>query len=173
MTREFNLRLSAMAAAAAIALAGGAQAADVLFTITETGETITFEVPKNPTSDIVDYSSGDVFILNPVNVIYNGDQYSDRDVFFYNYSGDGGGADDADGLFGILGSQYYTGDESAPTFVTGVYDDQYDSDSSQSATVNITDVSAAPEPATWALMLVGFGGLGGALRARRRAVAAA
>jgi hypothetical protein len=32
-----------------------------------------------------------------------------------------------------------------------------------------TDV---PEPAAWALMLVGFGGLGAALRTRRRAIAA-
>ena len=34
-------------------------------------------------------------------------------------------------------------------------------------------ISAAPEPATWAMMLIGFAGLGGALRMqRRRAVAA-
>jgi len=32
--------------------------------------------------------------------------------------------------------------------------------------------TAVPEPATWALMLVGFAGLGGALRARRKTVAA-
>lgn len=35
------------------------------------------------------------------------------------------------------------------------------------------DPSAVPEPAAWALMLAGFGGLGGALRARRRGLAAA
>jgi hypothetical protein len=29
-------------------------------------------------------------------------------------------------------------------------------------------LSVAPEPATWAMMLAGFGGVGGALRARRR-----
>jgi hypothetical protein len=40
--------------------------------------------------------------------------------------------------------------------------------------VTITDVaSGVPEPATWTLMLAGFGSLGGALRARRRRVTAA
>jgi hypothetical protein len=34
-------------------------------------------------------------------------------------------------------------------------------------------VSAIPEPATWAVMLVGFGALGGALRSRRRSPVAA
>lgn len=34
-------------------------------------------------------------------------------------------------------------------------------------------ISAAPEPGTWALMLLGFGGAGAALRTRRRAAAAA
>ena len=33
-------------------------------------------------------------------------------------------------------------------------------------------VAAVPEPASWALMLVGFGGLGAVLRRQRRAVAA-
>ena len=30
------------------------------------------------------------------------------------------------------------------------------------------DTSAVPEPATWAMMLVGFGGMGAALRSRRK-----
>jgi hypothetical protein len=34
-------------------------------------------------------------------------------------------------------------------------------------------IPGAPEPAAWALMLLGFGGLGGALRARRRSAALA
>jgi hypothetical protein len=38
--------------------------------------------------------------------------------------------------------------------------------------VSFTDVSAAPEPASWALMLLGVGGLGAMLRRRGRAVLA-
>ncbi len=34
-------------------------------------------------------------------------------------------------------------------------------------------ISAAPEPGTWALMLMGFGGAGAALRSRRRTAHAA
>jgi len=32
----------------------------------------------------------------------------------------------------------------------------------------VVDVSAIPEPATWAMMLIGFGAIGGAMRSRRR-----
>lgn len=44
--------------------------------------------------------------------------------------------------------------------------------SSQAATlrVSLAPTSAVPEPATWAMMLIGFGGMGLALRRRRRAI---
>ena len=39
--------------------------------------------------------------------------------------------------------------------------------------VNVGTVSAVPEPATWAVMLAGFGGVGAALRQARRRIASA
>lgn len=44
--------------------------------------------------------------------------------------------------------------------------------SGESFTITL-NAASAPEPAAWALMLVGFGGLGAALRSRRRTAAAA
>jgi hypothetical protein len=41
------------------------------------------------------------------------------------------------------------------------------------ANVQITNVGGVPEPATWAMMLLGFFGVGGMVRSRRRAVAVA
>ncbi|HEV2596658.1 MAG TPA: PEPxxWA-CTERM sorting domain-containing protein [Sphingomicrobium sp.] len=39
---------------------------------------------------------------------------------------------------------------------------------SHPAQLNISAIAAVPEPATWAMMLIGFGGMGFAMRGRRR-----
>ncbi len=39
--------------------------------------------------------------------------------------------------------------------------------------VSVVDVGGVPEPATWTMMLIGFGGLGAALRSRRKSAALA
>lgn len=39
---------------------------------------------------------------------------------------------------------------------------------SHPAALNISAIAAVPEPATWAMMLIGFGGIGFAMRGRRR-----
>jgi PEP-CTERM motif len=53
-----------------------------------------------------------------------------------------------------FGSQIYTGSESAPVFAPGTFVGTY-------GTLTITDaVTAVPEPSTWAMMILGFCGLG-------------
>jgi len=79
-------------------------------------------------------------------------------------------------LVGEVGDHFFllgTG----PTLVSGLtgelkigYWDSYYGDNSGSQSVSI---SAVPEPATWAMMLAGFAGLGAAIRASRRKAALA
>jgi len=52
-------------------------------------------------------------------------------------------------------------------YVTGIYD-QYASGSLTNERVTINLVSGVPEPATWAMMLTGFGLVGGAMRRKAR-----
>jgi hypothetical protein len=47
------------------------------------------------------------------------------------------------------------------------YWDSNSADNSQYITAEVSGSAAVPEPATWAFMIVGFGLMGGALRARR------
>lgn len=70
-------------------------------------------------------------------------------------------------------TQFYTGTEQVPTFKLGLFD-LFDADSGvQLGTLRISDPDAAPggvpEPASWAMMLSGFGMVGTALR-RRKAI---
>jgi PEP-CTERM motif len=53
----------------------------------------------------------------------------------------------------------------------GLNDDLF-FDNSGSLNIAVTGSTAVPEPATWAMMLIGFGGLGAAMRTSRRAKAA-
>jgi hypothetical protein len=63
----------------------------------------------------------------------------------------------------------------APTDATRLYLGTIDGYqwSNNSGAFNVTLTGGVPEPTTWAMMLVGFGGLGVAMRSRRRQFAAA
>ena len=69
-----------------------------------------------------------------------------------------------DDMFVVVGNpsaQAYSGDESAPTFLTGTYPGM-NIGTGADATVVISSSgppSTVPEPSTWAMMLVGFAGL--------------
>jgi hypothetical protein len=61
-----------------------------------------------------------------------------------------------------LGTQLYTGLESDPTFVIGVYSGlNWDTGFTDTLTISAdTSVAAVPEPSTWAMMILGFAGVG-------------
>ena len=86
--------------------------------------------------------------------------YDDHFVF---YTADGGGGFDDD--FSVhTGPELFSGTTTAPTFLLGTF-------TMGDGTLTITRdavTSAVPEPATWAMMLGGFGLVGGAMRYRRR-----
>lgn len=105
-----------------------------------------------------------------VSGIYNGTSTS-RYIQFFNDTSYGG--------FNIgfvgqgKGTMVYTGSTSDPVFTVGTFSLlPFAFGTSGGYTVTIKEVVAAaiPESATWAMMLVGFGMVGGAARYRRRAV---
>jgi hypothetical protein len=92
------------------------------------------------------------------------------DIGFFNAAGTAGAAGllivDSGGfdyLLDAIGPQLYTGPESAPTFHKGSY-----ALTGLSTPGDFTlTISAIPEPASWALMIIGFGLAGTAMRPRR------
>lgn len=103
---------------------------------------------------ITDY---DFFDLTPQSFTYNGGQATDVDFSYYigaeNYEirwpGSGGGS---------FGTEFRT---DAAGAVTSLLVTNF--------TLTPKATAAVPEPASWALMLVGFGAVGAALRSRRQA----
>jgi hypothetical protein len=75
-----------------------------------------------------------------------------RDTYLYHYR-----SDDTETVYADVGSVKITGFDSATTLT-----------SYATWTARQTAASAAPEPASWALMLIGFGTVGSALRRRQR-----
>jgi len=63
-----------------------------------------------------------------------------------------------DGSFAVIGPpQAYSGDESAPIFLTGTY---LGTDLNTGADATVTIAAAVPEISTWAMMALGFAALG-------------
>jgi hypothetical protein len=69
----------------------------------------------------------------------------------------------------LAGDVVFSGDVAAPHILTGIYDmTDYEHQLPGTWRVTITDASPAPEPASWAMMVGGFGLVGGALRSRKK-----
>jgi hypothetical protein len=153
--------------ALASASAGVAQATEeVLFTIKGGDPTATFELPLSPIPGI--YDPGYYFVIYPVPVNIGGSPQTADDILFGSSTYVGGFdltvtnsfgyALFNDSGYGAAAPLYYSGPESSPTFIPGVYSNQYNYSTGQIDTVTVTTVGA-PEPSTWAMMLLGFAGL--------------
>lgn len=85
------------------------------------------------------------------------------------------GTDRQPRFFQEPGNALFTGPTTAPVWKTGTYQlsMQPKNVSSDVQTfdyrVTITELGAVPEPATWGMMIIGFGAMGSAMRIRRRA----
>jgi hypothetical protein len=157
--------ISAAATTFVLSLAtGGAKADTVQFTVVDTAKsganttvnTVTFDVAESPTpSRILD--NGFWLYNVPINgtTTFNGTfsgSFGGMETLYF-YTGD---VADAGNHYSVVPTEaYFTGSDSSPTFVPGTY---Y---GSVGDSVTITDITAAvPEPSTWAMMILGFIGVG-------------
>lgn len=138
-----------------------------------------FTLPGNPVP--TEFDGSESFFAGVTVSRLVGGSFQDfvSDVSFFTSTSDGGAtvnfdpaSDPTFDFRTFFGPQLFTGPTSAPIFSSGSFSIT-EVGSNAAVNVTITDLStpvvpAVPEPATWALMIVGFGAVGGALRRARK-----
>jgi hypothetical protein len=122
--------------------------------------TASWTMSENPTPYY--YEEGTVFLAEAPDLVVDGSSDPSDILCFFNL-GDLGGLNSINLLPDFFGPQVYSGDESAPTFMTGTYYFTMDS-TDQIETLQITP---APEPCTILLLCSGLAALG--LKRKRQA----
>lgn len=150
--------------------AAPASAATLLFELTG-GRNVTFQLDSNPTPNMSQSFFGEQAVFTDVTGTVNGTSATIPTISF------------GTGVFATLsinapglgftqfagGGPLFSGTGSAPVFSAGTFNLTNPFFSDQNSTLVISEqVAAVPEPATWALMLLGFGFVGGALRSAKR-----
>ncbi|HMI19795.1 MAG TPA: PEPxxWA-CTERM sorting domain-containing protein [Sphingomonas sp.] len=185
------MKIFSLACAIAFTLAAPAFAAPPTYRFTIIGDDsyyfyYSFDLPVMPTSTS-NHIIATQFSLNNIAINTVADPFQ-GDVWFFTQAEGGGievdtAGDGDDILLSTNGPTLYSGSELHPTFTTGSFTltDWFDPDGPTPAvihsyTLTIGNAAAAPppppppsvpEPASWALMLCGFGAIGGVMRARR------
>ena len=159
----FRHALPILAFAATFPLASAANAALYLFTLTG-NNTASFTLNSSPVPDSTDSSS---FLIQNVPGTLNGSPTTFANLDFVT-STFGGGFVAGGTSINLVGDQLFTGTVTNPTFKLGTFTlfdgapfpNQYS-----------LSISAVPEPATWTLLLIGFGAIGLAVRRRKPSAA--
>jgi len=162
--------LLVLAAAALSWLPGAATASTYLFTLTGPN-TASFTLNSSP---VPDATVGQLnFTLLDVAATYNGAPTL-FDLTFYSTAESGGFYAQGTPL-SLAGAQLFTGFQilgpgqppTSPTFKLGTFALCDCSFGTPNYSLTISDTSPVPEPASWSMMLLGFGAIGFAIRRRR------
>lgn len=155
-------------------MAAPASAAPLLFSFT--GQTLTgpvtasFQLDSNPVPSRINdqpiINSGQIFFDN-VPGVFNGVAQTASSISF------GTGLASAFQISGttnpfaqFAGAPVFTGPLTAPVFRPGTF--SFTGFSNGTLTVSQVAAAAVPEPATWAMLIAGFGGIGFAMRRRAK-----
>jgi hypothetical protein len=160
-----NLLLAATAAAAIAAPA----AATTTYNFNLTGSyTATWSMPVSPTPT---YAFNPLAVFTGITFTQPGNVAQTADLLIFPSSTGGGIAIYTAGgktLYFGSGGEIFTGAITTPTFKTGTFA-FFDADNVQNGTLTISapSVGGVPEPASWAMLIAGFGLSGAAMRRRR------
>ncbi len=162
--KKTSLLLSA--GAALLSTAMPASAATLLYSFAPTTNGVagfSFNVDSDPTVTGVDVFQ---FSTTVQNLIVGGITQPGTRAFTFFADAFGGGFTGS--VVGTYASdrQLFTGTTSAPTLRTGIFT-LTDGPSGAAGTLTVSTVAAIPEPATWAMMAVGFGLAASAMRRRK------
>ncbi len=161
-----NLLMAGVAAAACI-LSVPANAAPLLFNFSGPSGTASFQLDSSPKPDFASsFIGSDQFGFNNVAGTFGGKPGTASVVSFGNDIFSSLSITAANlGFTQFSSPTLFTGLPAAPMFTTGTF--TLINPFFGNGTLNIsTAATAVPEPATWALMLVGFGAMGVAMRRR-------
>jgi hypothetical protein len=156
-----------LASAALAALAAPAAAVTYVFTLSD-GLDGSWELPASPVPDTV---FPDAFRINSVTGTLGASPFTTFMEFYLASSGGGVCADFACSLLDLYGPQLFSGSTAAPTFVPGSYamTDVFGNPVARLTIAEAGGGGVIPEPATWAMLIAGFGLVGAGLRRRREA----
>ena len=176
MKKLFALALTA----SALAAAAPASAAPLLFQITG-DHTYAFIIDSSPVPSNVSDGKGFFSVSNIPGTFGTNGVLANANFFLTGAAAQDGGLelDVPGGSFFFTGTvlaapadqkffgQLFIGTLSAPVFKLGQFVLLDQTGTKQNLTISAAPLSAVPEPATWAMMLAGFGMVGFGLRSRR------